>query len=321
MTRRRLIAYIGRRLGALAVLLIVISFTVFSLLYLAPGSPEQVLLGTRPSTPAATRAIRAEYHLDEPFLLRYGHWAVAAAHLDLGRSIRTNEPVLAGIESRFGVTAKLGSFAFVLTMLLGVPLGAVAAVKRGTVVDRAAVGIGVAGVSAPAYATGVLFLYVFAVRLNWFPVFGQGSGFVGSLWHLTLPAFALALTAIGLVLKLTRAGMIAALEQDYIVFARARGLSRRRVLLRYALRNSLVPIITAGGLVLAYMLVGAVLVEATFALPGVGSLLVDAVTGKDLPMVQGLALLAAIVVVTVNLCVDLLYLLVDPRIARQQMPS
>lgn len=316
MSTRALTAYVARRVGALAVLLVLISFTVFSLLYVAPGSPEQVILGTRPATPATIRAVRAEYRLDDPFLVRYARWAADAARLDFGRSIRTNEPVLDGIKSHFAVTAKLAAFAFVLTMLLGVPLGVAAALRRGTIVDRAAVGAGVVGVSAPAYATGVMLLYLFAVRLGWFPVFGVGGGLGGTLRHLALPAVALALTAVALVLKLTRAGMITALEQDYIVFARARGLSRSSVVVRYALRNSLVPIITAAGLVVAYMLVGAVLVEATFALPGVGSLLVDSVTGQDLPVVQALSLLAAIVVVSANLVVDVLYLLVDPRLAR-----
>lgn len=318
MTRRHLLAYVGRRLLALVLLLIVISFTVFSLLFVAPGSPEQVLLGTRPASPGAIAAIRAEHHLDDPFLLQYARWARDAVRLDFGRSIRTGEPVTTALEGRLGVTLRLGALAFALTMLAGIPLGMLAAVKRRTIVDRVVVGLSVVGVSAPAFATGILLLYLFAVRLDWFPVFGQGEGFIGGLHHLALPAIALALTAVALVIKLTRAGMISALEQDYVVFARARGISRPRILVRYALRNALVPIVTAGGLILAYMLVGAVLVESTFALPGAGSLLVDSVTGKDLPMVQGLAVISAAVVVFVNLAVDLLYFAVDPRIAHGQ---
>jgi peptide/nickel transport system permease protein len=213
-----------------------------------------------------------------------------------------------------GVTLYLGIFGFVIAMLLGVSLGILAAVRKRTVVDRSVVGLGVIGVSAPAFATGILLLYVFAVVLGWFPSFGQGEGFADKLWHFALPAFALALTAMALVLKLTRAAMITALDQDYVAFARARGLPARRVLGAYALRNALVPVVTAAGLILGYMLTGAVLVEVTFALPGVGSLLVESVTFKDVPMVQGVAMVVAFVIILVNLLTDVLYLFIDPRI-------
>jgi peptide/nickel transport system permease protein len=310
-----LLLYIARRLVALVILLAAISLAVFSLLYLAPGSAEQMLLGTRPATPETIQAIRDQYHLNDPFLVQYARWASHAARLDFGRSISTNEPVLTAIRHRFGLTLELGLFAFVITMLVGIPLGVLAAVRRQTVTDRSVVGLSVVGISAPAFATGILLLYVFAVELGWLPVFGTGSGLTGRIDHLVLPAVALALTGMGLVLKLTRAAMIGALEQDYVTFARARGISRRRVVLGYGLRNSLVPIITAGGLLLGYMLAGTVLVEVTFALPGVGSLLVDSVTAKDVPVVQGLVLLIAIIVVLANLLADLIYVLVDPRIA------
>ncbi len=314
MTRTGLLAYVGRRLAALVVLLAIISVVVFALLYLAPGSPEQVLLGARPSTPETIAAIRAEYHLDDPFYVQYAKWARGALQLDFGRSIRTNEPVLDGIKERLTLTLQLGLFAFALTMLLGIPLGMIAAVRKRTSLDRGIVALSVVGVSAPSFATGILLLYVFAVKFGWFPVFGQGTGFGGRLHHLALPAFALALTGIGLVLKLTRTAVIGALDQDYVTFARSRGISPGRVLRAYALRNALVPIVTAGGLLLAYMLAGTVLVEVTFALPGLGSLLVDSVRTLDLPMVQALAILVAVIVVVVNLLADLLYVAIDPRI-------
>jgi peptide/nickel transport system permease protein len=298
----------------MAVLLAIISFGVFTLLYLAPGSSEQVLLGTRPATPETIHSIREEFHLNESFLGQYWLWVKDAVHLDFGRSIRTSEPVLGGIENRMGVTLFLGGYAFLLAMLVGIPLGVLAALRRATVVDRSIVGLSVFGVSSPAFATGIFLLYVFGVILRWFPVFGPGEGFADRLWHLTLPAVTLALGSMALVLKLTRAAMIDALEKDYVVFALARGLPRRRVLIAYALRNALIPILTAAGLLLASLLTGAVLVEVTFALPGVGSLLVESVGFKDVPMVQGVALLTAVIVIAVNLVVDLLYLLVDPRI-------
>jgi peptide/nickel transport system permease protein len=298
----------------MAVLLTIISFGVFTLLYLAPGSSEQVLLGTRPATPETIHSIREEFHLNDSFLGQYWLWVKDAIHLDFGRSIRTSEPVLGGIENRMGVTLFLGGYAFLLAMLVGVPLGVLAAMRRATVVDRSIVGLSVFGVSSPAFATGIFLLYVFGVVLGWFPVFGPGEGFADRLWHLTLPAVTLALGSTALVLKLTRAAMIDALDKDFVVFALARGLPRRRVLVAYALRNALIPILTAAGLLLASLLTGAVLVEVTFALPGVGSLLVESVGFKDVPMVQGVALLTAVIVISVNLVVDLLYLLVDPRI-------
>ena len=295
-------------------LVVLLSIVIFGLIDMAPGSPEQVLLGARPSTPETIAAVRAEYHLDDPLYVRYLRWAGDAARLDFGRSIRTNEPVIEGIKERFLVTLELGIFGFALTMLIGVPLGMWAAIRQRSSLDRGVVSLSIVGVSAPAFVTGVLLLYVLAVRLSLFPVYGQGTGVVGRVNHLTLPAITLALTGIGLVLKLTRTAVIGALDQDYVTFARARGISESRVLYAYGLRNALIPIVTAGGLLLAYMLAGAVLVEETFALPGLGSLLVESVNTLDIPMVQALTLLIAIIVVVVNLCTDLLYVLIDPRI-------
>jgi len=223
--------------------------------------------------------------------------------------------VVDGIKEHFWLTLQLGALAFVITMLLGVPLGVLAALRKRTATDRGVVALSVVGVSAPAFATGILLLYVFAVRLGWFPVFGEGSGVIDRLQHLALPAIALALTGMGLVLKLTRTAVIGSLEQDYVTFARARGIPRRRVLRAYALRNGLVPIVTAAGLLLAYMLAGTVLVEVTFALPGLGSLLVESVRTLDIPMVQALTILIATIVVLVNLVADLVYVAIDPRIS------
>jgi peptide/nickel transport system permease protein len=315
MTSRGLALYAGRRLVALLILVVVISFVVFSLLYLAPGSPEQILLGPRPSTPETIAAIRDEYNLDDPFLVQYGKWAGDALRFDFGRSIRTNEPVVDGIAERFKLTLQLGGLAFLITMALGVPLGVLAAVRKRTSTDRAVVAVSVVGVSAPAFATGILLIYLLAVRVDWFPVFGEGTGIVDRLHHLLLPSLALALTGMALVLKLTRTAVIGSLEQDYVTFALARGIPRRRVLTTYALRNALIPIVTAAGLLLAYMLAGTVLVEVTFALPGLGSLLVDSVRTLDVPMVQALTILIATLVVLVNLLADLVYVAVDPRIS------
>lgn len=311
---RVVVSFALRRLIGLVGVLLIISFGTFALLALAPGNPVQVLLGTRESSPQTVREVRHEYHLDKPFLAQYGIWLEHAAHLDFGRSIRTQQSVTSGIANRLGLSVVLGIYSSLIALLVGVPLGLLAAVRRRRLTDRAVVALSVAGVSTPAFVSGVAFLYIFAVLLGWFPVLGDGDGFVDRLYHLTLPATALALTVMALVVKLTRAAMIGALEQDYVVFARARGVSPRSVLLAYALRNALVPVVTAAGAVLGVLIAGAVLVEVAFNLPGIGSLLVESVTSKDIPMVQGLTVVIALVIVVVNLATDLAYLVVDPRI-------
>jgi peptide/nickel transport system permease protein len=309
-----LLIFVARRLAVLPILLLIISFGVFSLTFIAPGSAEQALLGGRTSSPETLQAIRKEYHLDRPFLSQYAHWVGDAVQLDFGRSLRTGQNVRDAIGQGLGATLFLGLYGFVISTVLGIPLGVLAAIRKRRFLDRAIVGVSVIGVSAPAFASGILLLYVFAVVLGWFPVFGSGNGFFDSLYHLALPAFSLALTAMALVVKLTRTAMIDALDQDYVAFARARGISYGRVLTAYALRNALVPVVTASGLILGYMLTGAVLVEITFALPGMGSLLVESANFKDIPAVQGIAVVVAILIVLVNLLTDILYAVVDPRI-------
>lgn len=307
-------AFIGRRLAVMAVLLALISMAVFALLYITPGDLAQVLLGDQQVTPEAIAAIHRQYHLDDPLPVQYARWANGAIHLDFGRSIRTREPVIAGILRRLQLTLFLGVYGFLIGMGLGVLLGILAAVKKWGPIDRGVVGLSVLAVSSPAFVTGIFLLFALGVVVPVFPISGQGEDFVDQLWHLTLPAIALALTGMARVIKLTRAAMITTLEQDYIAFARARGLSRWRVLSAYAVRNSLSPIVTAGGFIFNQMMFGTVLVEVTFALPGIGNLLVESINFKDIPMVQCLGVLIALVVITVNLVIDVLYLAIDPRV-------
>jgi peptide/nickel transport system permease protein len=321
MTGRTLALFVARRLAALAVLLAIISFGVFSLLYLAPGDTVQGLLGSRQATPELIAQLRSQYHLDEPFLTQYWIWPSGALHGDLGASSFSGVSVIETIRARFPVTAFLGVYAFAIAMVVGVSLGVAAALRKRSAIDRSIVGASVVGVSMPAFVTGTLLLYLLAVRFEVFPAFGAGTGFGDRLYHLTLPAIALAFTQATFILKLTRAAMIEALDQDYVAFARARGVPARQVVFVYALRNALVPVVTAGGIVLGALLTGAVLIEVVFALPGLGSLLIDSVNAKDIPMVQGLAVLAASTVVLVNLLTDLLYLYVDPRIRLQAAPA
>jgi peptide/nickel transport system permease protein len=305
---------VGRRMIVAVLLLTVVSFGTFLLIHIAPGNTVRILLGTQASTPALIHHLEAEYHLNQPFFVQYWSYLRGAMHFDFGHSIATSQPVSEMIGSAAPITIFLGVYAFVVTLVVGVALGMLAAVRQRTAVDRGVVGLAVFGVSAPAFATGFLLLYLFSVKLDWFPIYGAGSGFGDRLWHFTLPAVALAVSGGALVVKLTRAGMIGALEQDFVTFARARGLSQRRVLLGYALRNALVPVISSGGIILAYVLTGAVLVEVTFNIPGLGSMLVSAVNAKDIPVIQGVALLFAAMIIFVNLLTDLLYMAVDPRI-------
>jgi peptide/nickel transport system permease protein len=315
MTRKLLLAFIARRLLLTVVLLVVLSLVVFSLIYITPGTPEQALIGNHDVTAQQLANIKHKYHLDQPFLVQFGHWLVNAVRLNFGTSIQTQEPVSTMLRQSSAVTIFLGLYSFVVAVGVGVPLGVLAALRHRRSADRTVVGLSVLISSTPVFVTGIALLYVFAVVFKIFPAFGAGTGFRERLWHLTLPAITLGAAVSALVVKLTRTAMINALEQDYVAFARARGASWSRVLVRYALRNALVPIITAGGLVLTAVLGGSVLTEVTFTLSGLGELLITAVNGKDYPVVQGVALVIAALVVLVNLLVDVTYALVDPRIA------
>ena len=306
--------YVAGRLLLAVPLLLIISFAVFALIHIAPGTPERALLGARQASPETIAAIREQWNLDEPFLLQYFLWLKAVVTGDIGRSIQSSEAVTAAIGRRIGLTIFLGLYATILALIIGIPLGMWAALKRGSMTDRTVVGVSVLGVSAPTFAVGLLFLYLFGVVLDWFPVFGSGEGFVDRAYHLTLPAVALALALVALIVKITRAAMIEELERDYVTFARSRGLSRRRIMGRYVLRNSLIPVVTAAGLIIVGLFGGAVLIEVTFGLPGLGTLLVDSVLTRDIPVVQALVLLTAIFVIVFNLGLDVLYTVIDPRI-------
>lgn len=305
---------VARRMAIALAILALVSFATFSLLYLAPGSAEQALIGPRPATPQLIASLRHQFHLDEPFLVQYLDYVKGIAHLDFGTSVRTGEPVGDMVRQAAPVTVFLALYAFVLTVVVGVALGVFAALRNRTAADRGIVGLSVVGISAPAFASGFLLMYVFAVVLGWFPAVGSGGGFSDRLTHLTLPAVALAISGAALVVKLTRTAVIGALEQDYVTFARARGLSQRHVVLAYALRNALIPIVTASGAILAGLLTGTVLVEVTFGISGLGSLMIDSVNSKDVPVMQAIAMLFAIAIVLVNLLVDVCFIAVDPRI-------
>ncbi len=321
MSGRGWLLFIGRRVAVLGAILVVISFAVFALLYISPGSAITALLGTNPRTPAEVRSLTNGYHLNRPFLDQYWLWASQAARLHFGISIQTSLPVTSELAERLPSTIYLGVYAFILTMVFGVGCGMAAALRGRSLVDRGIVAGAIVGLSTPAFVGGVGLIWVFAILVHWFPVFGPGSGFFGELWHLTLPAVALALTGTAYLVRHTRAAMIGVLDEDYVTFARARGLSRARVLLRYELRNALIPVVTMAGLILSYTITGAVLVEDTFSLPGIGQLLVQSATSKDLPMLQAVTMLIAAVIVLANLLADVVYIVADPRIRLGRSPG
>jgi peptide/nickel transport system permease protein len=310
-----IVRLILERLAVAIPLLLIISLGVFALVHIAPGDPVRALLGTRASDPATLAALREKYHLNDPFLVQYGKWLWQVLQGDLGRSINGNRLVLSAIKERAGVTAFLSLIGTAIVLVVGVTLGMIAALRRGTRLDRAMVMFGVFGISSPAFVTGIFLLYFFGVVLGWFPTFGAGrEGFGDRLWHLTLPALALALSVMAIVVKITRASMIEELDRDYVTFARARGLSASRIIFGYVLRNALIPVVTAAGLVVVGLLASAIYVEVTFALPGLGSLTVEAVQKRDIPLIQGTTLVFSCFVVLINLAIDIVYTLIDPRI-------
>jgi len=321
VTGRAFVRLLLRRLAVALPLLLIISFGVFALVHLAPGDPVRALLGTRPSDPDTLAALRERYHLNDPFIVQYAKWLWQVLQGDLGRSINGNRLVWSAIKERAGVTIYLSLVSTAIVLLVGVALGMIAALRRGTRLDRALVMFGVFGISSPAFVTGIFLLYVFGVVLGWFPTYGAGRGFLDRFWHLALPAAALALSVMAIVVKITRAAMVKELDRDYVTFARARGLSAGRVIFAYVLRNALIPVITAAGVVIVGLLAGWIYVEVTFALPGLGFLTVDAVQKRDIPLIQGTTLVFACFVVAVNLAVDLLYTLIDPRIRFERVQS
>jgi peptide/nickel transport system permease protein len=260
------------------------------------------------------RTLRQEYHLNDPFFTQYWIWLRNAVQFHFGNSIQTSLPVTDEIKTRLPVSGFLALYAYVLTVFFGALLGLGAALKRRTAVDRGLVATALVGASTPAFVSGVLMLFVFSVTLRWFPIFGRGQGFIDELWHLTLPAIAIAVVTTALIMKQFRASLINVLDQDYVVFARARGLSRRRILFVYAIRNALIPMVTVAAPLLAFLVTGAVFVEVVFDLPGVGSLLVQSAVSKDLPMLQGVGMTFAFLIMASNIVADVIYAFVDPRI-------
>ena len=308
--------YVVRRVLATIPVMAVVALFVFSLLFIAPGDPAAVIAGDQ-ATPADVERIRQNLGLDRPFLIQFSEWSWRLLHADLGRSIFTNLPVTTMIAQRIEPTMSLMLITLVLSIVVAVPIGVLAAWKVGTWFDRAIMGFAVFGFSVPVFVVGYVLAYVFALQLEWLPVQGYtpiSRGFWPWLENLILPSIALGCVYIALIARITRATMLEVLQQDYIRTARAKGLAQRPILFLHALKNASVPIVTVIGIGIALLIGGAVVTESVFAIPGLGRLTVNAILRRDYPVIQGVVLLFSFVYVLVNLMIDLLYTLLDPRI-------
>jgi peptide/nickel transport system permease protein len=311
-----MLTHIVRRTMATIPVMGIVALFVFSLLYIAPGDPAAVIAGDQAS-PEDVEKIRKGLGLDRPFVVRFGEWSWQILHGDLGTSMFTGLPVTTLIGQRLEPTLSLMVVTLILSVVIAVPMGVVAAWKAGTWVDRFLMAFGVFGFSVPVFVVGYVLAYVFALELEWFPVQGYtplSRGVGPWLENLVLPAVALGCVYIALIARITRASMLEVLQQDYIRTARSKGMGQGGILFVHALKNAAVPIVTVIGIGIALLIGGAVVTESVFAIPGLGRLTVDAILRRDYPVIQGIVLLFSFVYVFVNLLIDVLYTMLDPRI-------
>ncbi len=304
---------IGVQVVALLLALLASSLLVFAALYAAPGDPITVLSGGRQLTPEAESALQEQYHLNDPFLARYGAWLGDVVTGDLGTSIDSGGDVSALIKPRLESTLLLLAMASLLMVTVGIGLG-LAAGLGGPKLDAAVRVASSLGIAVPAFVAAIVLIAVFAVGLGWFPVFGSGDGLPDQIYHLTLPAIALALAQWSSLARVTRVSVRGEADREHVEGARARGLPEAQIIRRHVLRNAMIPITTVAGLTIAGMIAATVVVETAFGLNGLGSLLVDAVTGKDFAVVQAVSLILVALFLIINLIVDLGYAAMDPRI-------
>jgi len=281
---------------------------VFAFLHLVPGDPVEIMLGES-AAPADVAALRHDLGLDRPLPAQYARFLVRVAHGDLGQSIAFRAPVAAVIGDRYPATLELAGTAFLLALALAIPLGVLAAARAGSMLDRLTRITSLAGACLPSFWLGPLLILGFSIGLGWLPVSGRGG-----LLHLVLPAVTLALGMIGVLVRLVRTSMLEALTEDYVRTARAKGTPDWRVVTVHALRNALMPVATVAGLQAGALLAGAILTETIFAWPGLGRLIVEAISARDYPLVQGCVLTIGVSYVSVNLVTDLFYQAIDPRL-------
>jgi ABC-type dipeptide/oligopeptide/nickel transport system permease component len=301
--------YLARRVVAVVPVLFGVTLAVFSMLFLVPGDPVKMMLAEFVTMPDQVAKMRAELHLDEPIVVQYGRFVGGALRGDLGTSIRSRRPVTTEIGENVASTMQLALASMAVAVAIGVPLGLIAALSRNSWLDVGSMAVALLGVSMPSFWLGLLLIFVFSLRLAWFPATGGGD-----LAHLVLPAFTLGTIASAIIARLTRSSMLEVLGQDYVRTARAKGLAWWSVVVRHALKNALIPVVTIFGLQFGNLLAGAVIVETVFSRPGLGRLIVGGILSKDFPLVQGTVLVVAASYVLINVLVDVAYAVVDPRI-------
>lgn len=301
------------RLVGLVVTLLLASFLIYSSLYLTPGDPISTLSGGRTLPPEAVQALSDQHHLDDPFFIRYLAWLGDVIRGDLGESLVFNTTVTDLLAARIGTTVMLVAMASVLIFGIGITLGLVAGI-RGGLLDKGLLVTTVIGQAIPSFVAAIALIWLFAVRLGWFPAIGSGEGFVDRLHHLTLPAIALTLAYLAYVSRVVRAATREELGREHVDTARARGLSPSQIVRRHVVRNAMIPIVTVSGLTIAGLLAATVVVERAFNLDGLGSLLVEAVVRQDVAVVQAVSLILVTAFVVTNTLVDLLSKVLDPRV-------
>jgi peptide/nickel transport system permease protein len=308
--------YVLQRLFGMLVVMFTVVTIVFVIVRVAPGDPAAVMLGPD-ATPQDLVDLRARLGLDRPLVVQYVFFLGQLVRGDLGESIFLNRPVLSALADRAEPTFFLTLFSILIASAIAIPIGILSAYRRGSLFDQATTGIAMLAASIPSFWLGLLLIQYFAVRFGLFPVSGYGgpgASFATRLYHLVLPAFALGIVSSALILRFTRASMLDVLNDDYVRTARSKGMGEFRVVMKHAFKNALIPVLTVIGLTAALLVSGAVVTETVFGLPGVGSLVVSAVLRRDYPVIQGALLVIAALYVLINFLIDMLYLLIDPRV-------
>ena len=304
----RLLTFALKRLGRLLLTVLLISTIIFFVIRVIPGDPALVIAGLDAS-PESVAAIRAKIGTDQPLTVQYVRWLASVVRFDFGVSLSTGQPVTAMILQRFPLTLTLALLGMVIALVLAIPLGIVSAVRRWSAWDYLGMLFSQIGMAVPGFWLGILLLLLLAVKVHWFPLFGSGT-----FKHLVLPAVALGFARAAILLRLTRASMIEELSREYVVTARAKGLTERMVKYKHALKNALLPVVTVAGIQLGFMLGGAVIIEQVFSLPGLGRLFLTGVYQRDFPLIQGGIVFIALAFSLINFAVDILYSVLNPKI-------
>jgi peptide/nickel transport system permease protein len=329
-------SYIIKRLLWAVPTLFGVSILVFLIIHLIPGDPAQLMLYPK-GTPEQVEALRAQLGLNDPLIVQYLNWLKNALLFNFGYSVTTGVTVMSEIVSRFSATIELATAAILFAIIVGIPLGVTAARKKNSFIDYLCITISLGGVSIPVFWLGLMLIFIFSATLGWLPVSGRISmnsgmqvvtgfylldalliGNLSAFWnaikHLILPALALATIPLAIVVRITRSSMLEVLSQDYMKTAKAKGIPRRLIIYRHALRNALIPVITVLGIQIGSLMGGSILTETVFSWPGLGSLIISSINARDYPLIQGIVFLAALIMIVVNLIVDVLYAYLDPRI-------